>query len=194
MNKIYYTSRWRCKISLRVMKNISLVSAAQFSPCKKRGKAHVGICPLSSWVSVWLVCRWREIFRLLQLYQIQIFFIFRTINSILIHKLNYKEHNEKRKNMCKLNSCLVFFCLFVGVKIQRRTSIITRWPGLANFPMRKTRIILLTVIHTLIQTCRFVAFVFHLCFVIIFSFWNAPHYSLTCETSAKTSFFGLKVE
>lgn len=103
------------------------------------------------------------------------FFIFRTINSILIHKLNYKEHNEKRKNMYKLNSCLVFFCLFVGVKIQRKTSIITRWPGLANFPMRKTRIILLTVIHTLIQTCRFVAFVFHLCFVVIFSLWNAPH-------------------
>ena len=110
--KSYYTSRWRCKISLLVMKNISLVSAAQFSPCKKRGKAHVGICPLSSWVSVWLVCRWREIFRLLQLYQIQIFFIFRTINSILIHKLNYKEHNEKRKNIYKLNSCLFFFLSF----------------------------------------------------------------------------------
>lgn len=37
------------------------------------------------------------------------FFIFRTINSILIHKLNYKEHNEKRRNMYKLNSCLFFF-------------------------------------------------------------------------------------
>lgn len=40
------------------------------------------------------------------------FFIFRSINSILIHKLNYKEHNEKRKNMYKLNSCLVFFLSF----------------------------------------------------------------------------------